>query len=76
MGRDCASERVPIALAEGRPEDPPAPAELWDARALHPDQPQNNVAVAFTQPAHRSKSFDNRSVQPDHASALGVRPRS
>ena len=22
MGRDCASERVPIALAEGRPEDP------------------------------------------------------
>jgi hypothetical protein len=21
MGRDCASERVPIALAEGRPED-------------------------------------------------------
>ncbi len=24
MGRDCASERVPIALAVGRPEDPPA----------------------------------------------------
>jgi hypothetical protein len=24
MGRDCASERVPIALAEGRPENPPA----------------------------------------------------
>jgi hypothetical protein len=22
MGRDCVSERVPIALAEGRPEDP------------------------------------------------------
>jgi hypothetical protein len=22
MGQDCASERVPIALAEGRPEDP------------------------------------------------------
>ena len=22
MGRDCASESVPIALAEGRPEDP------------------------------------------------------
>ena len=26
MGRDCASERVPIALAEGRPEDPRAKA--------------------------------------------------
>jgi hypothetical protein len=26
MGRDCASERVPIALAEGRPEDPRATA--------------------------------------------------
>jgi hypothetical protein len=24
MSRDCASERVPIALAEGRPEDPRA----------------------------------------------------
>jgi hypothetical protein len=23
MGRDCASKRVPIALAEGRPEGPP-----------------------------------------------------
>src|SRR5271166_4127075 len=26
MGRDCASELVPIALAEGRPEDPRAKA--------------------------------------------------
>jgi hypothetical protein len=26
MGRDCAPERVPIALAEGRPEDPRAKA--------------------------------------------------
>ena len=26
MGRDCASERVPIALAEGRPEDTRAKA--------------------------------------------------
>jgi hypothetical protein len=26
MGRDCASELVPVALAEGRPEDPRAKA--------------------------------------------------
>jgi hypothetical protein len=24
MGRDCPSERAPITLAQGRPEDPPA----------------------------------------------------
>ena len=26
--------------SRGRPEHPPALAELWGARALHPDQPQ------------------------------------
>ena len=33
----------------------PGPAELWGARALHPDQPQNGVAVALP----RSRMLSN-----------------
>jgi|SRR5271165_2232969 len=42
MGRDCASERVPIALAEGRPENPraKASAEIDVAAATVEGSPQ------------------------------------
>jgi hypothetical protein len=36
MGRDCASERIPIALAEGRPEDPRAKASAEIDVAANP----------------------------------------
>ena len=64
MGRDCPSERVPIALAEGRPEDPPGPAELWGARAFHPDQQQDHVSVAFAHPRAARRRFGGRSPEP------------
>ena len=78
MGRDCASERVPIALTEGRPEDPrgrhqrrltspPLPSrgarrqglngpELWGARALHPGEPQDDIAIGLARPARIAPS--------------------
>src|SRR5271166_158768 len=85
MGRDCASERVPIALAEGRPEDsqarhqrrltsPPlpsrgGPAKLWFARALHPGQPENDVAIGLARSAHRAEPVHPDLLQPDVAFA-------
>ena len=43
MGRDCASERVPIALAQRRPEDPreKASAEIDVAAVTVEGSPQN-----------------------------------
>ncbi len=52
MGRDCASERRSNRAGRGPTRGPLGPAELWGARALHPDQPQKGVAVALRWPAH------------------------
>jgi hypothetical protein len=38
MGRDCASQRVPIAVAEGRPEDPRAKASAAIDVAANPNE--------------------------------------
>jgi hypothetical protein len=73
MGRDCASKRVPIALAEGRSEDLRGegisgdwggPAKLPRARALHRD-PQDHVAVFLARPARRAQPVCPQ-CDPDH----------
>ena len=56
----------------GPTRGPPGPAELWGARALHPDEPQNDVAVALAGAAQRAQPVDNRPVQPDELFAALV----
>jgi hypothetical protein len=41
-------------------------AELW-ARALHPDQPENGVAVALPRAPQRAQPVEHRAIQPDQA---------
>jgi hypothetical protein len=59
MGRDCASERRSNRAGRGPTRVPLGPAELWGARALHPDQPQNGVAVALPRSAHGPETSED-----------------
>ena len=65
MGRDCASECVPIALAVGRPEDPSAHPSYGPHAPSVSTSPKTTALLVLSRPAHGPETLNHGGVEPD-----------